>query len=188
MSSIYEFEIRLEGIEPAIRRRVQINAEDTFEDLHMLLQIVFGWYNVHLFEFVVDGIHIMMPEQDGTLDDDHKNAFRTLLSSLLKDGQSFNYTYDFGDSWQHEITLVEVLDNEKLIFPNCLSGQRNGPLEDSGGVPGYFHILEVLANPSNEEHEDVREWVGNDFDPEEFDLEEANEIIIEYFSQKDREN
>lgn len=188
MSSIYEFEIVLEEIEPAIKRRVQINADNTFEDLHMLLQIVFGWDNSHLFEFVVDGVHILMPDEDGALEVEDKNAFRTFLSSLSNEGKSFDYTYDFGDGWSHKVTLVEVFDNEKLIFPNCLSGERSGPLEDSGGVPGYVHILSVLANPNSEEYNDVRDWVGDDFDPEEFDLQEANEIIIEYFSQKDREN
>ena len=188
MSSIFEFEIKVAGIEPAIRRRIQINANDTFEDLHMLLQIVFGWNNIHLFEFTVDGVIITMPDEDGNLEPEDKNAFAISLSTLLTKGKKIEYLYDFDDNWAHEITLVEELKDELLIFPNCLSGERGAPIENSGGIPGYLHILDVLTQPQSEEYEDIKEWVGDDFDPEEFDLAEANEIIIEYFSQKDREN
>jgi len=188
MSSIYEFQIKITGDEPPIWRRVQINAEDTFEDLHMLLQIVFGWHNTHLFEFYFDDFKITMPSEDGIIEQDEKNAFTTQLSSILTAGQAFKYTYDLSDEWDHEIVLVEELHNEKLIFPNCLGGERSGPLEDSGGIDDYLSLLEVLADPKNQEYQNIKEWVGEDFDPEEFDLEEANEIIIEYFSQKDREN
>tara|TARA_B100000809_G_scaffold266130_1_gene327468 strand:+ start:1641 stop:2207 length:567 start_codon:yes stop_codon:yes gene_type:complete len=188
MSSIFEFEIKIEGLTPPIWRRVQINAEDTFEDLHMLLQIVFGWQNSQLFEFFVDNLKVTMPDEEGVLEELEKNAFTTPLCSLLKKGQTFSYTYDLEESWGHEVVLVEELENEKLIFPNCLNGELSGPLEDSGGIEGYLHILEILQEPNNDDYDNIKEWVGDDFDPEEFDLHEANEIIIEYFSQKDREN
>lgn len=188
MSSIFEFEIKIAHIEPVIYRRVRINASDTFEDLHMLLQVVFGWHNTHLFEFVVDNTRVTMPNEDGDLEPGDKNAFTTTLASLLTEGKEFEYLYDFGDGWEHEIRLVEELQNERLIFPNCLEGKRSGPLEDSGGVPGYLHILDILKQPKSDDYVDIVNWVGEDFDPEEFDLFEANEILVEYFSQKDREN
>lgn len=194
MSSIFEFEIKLKGLAPPIWRRVQINADNTFEDLHMLLQIVFGYQNYHLFDFNVGDVNIAMPDETGELinrngDGKIANAFLITLQDVLgKEGQAFSYTYDFGDEWEHEIVLADVLTNEKLIFPNCLKGKRSGPLEDSGGVMGYQHMLEVLEKPSDDHYEEIIDWLGEDFDPEEFDLQVTNEIIIEYFSQKDREN
>ena len=69
-----------------------------------------------------------------------------------------------------------------------MNGARSGPLEDADGVDGYSQILSVLEDVNNKDYNSIRSWVGDDFDPEEFDLQEANDIIIEYFSQKDREN
>ena len=149
MSSIFEFKIKIVGLSPPVWRKVQMNAEDTFEDLHMLFQIVFGWQNVDLFEFYVDKVRITMPDEEGFLEGYEKNAFTTPLSSLLEEGKVFTYTYDFENSWKHEVTLVEELENEKLIFPNCLNGERSGPLEDTDGVDGYSQILSVLEDVNN---------------------------------------
>ena len=38
-----------------------------------------------------------------------------------------------------------------------------------GGVWGYVDFLEAIADPENEAHEDMLEWVGGKFDPEAFD-------------------
>ncbi len=42
---------------------------------------------------------------------------------------------------------------------------------------GYAHLLDVLRDPTNEEYEDISDWVSPDFDSEAFDLDEANEIL-----------
>ncbi len=52
----------------------------------------------------------------------------------------------------------------------CVDGQNACPPEDCGGVPGYADFLEVLADPTHDEHEHMRSWVGGPFDAEEFDL------------------
>jgi len=85
------------------------------------------------------------------------------------------YTYDFGDDWEHQITLQKVLEPKPgQVYPVCVAGKRAGPPEDCGGVWGYEHLLAVLADPEHEEHEDLAEWVPEDFDPEAVDLEEIN--------------
>lgn len=50
----------------------------------------------------------------------------------------------------------------------------NCPVEDSGGVHGYASYLNVLLDPKHEEYESVLEWIGEDFDPEHFSLDETN--------------
>ncbi len=82
-----------------------------------------------------------------------------------------------GDSWEHTIILEDILPKEKKKYPICIDGRRACPPEDCGGVPGYYHILEVLANPSHEEYEDVINWLPQNYDPEKFDLQETNENI-----------
>jgi len=81
----------------------------------------------------------------------------------------FQYIYDLGDNWEHEILFKKIVEpdpNQK--YPLCLEGQRACPPDDCGGVPGFEQLLEVLADPTHEEHHDLREWAG-DFDPEKFD-------------------
>jgi hypothetical protein len=42
---------------------------------------------------------------------------------------------------------------------------------------GYYGFLEAIHKPDHPDHEDMLEWIGGEFDPEEFDVEETNEIL-----------
>ncbi len=64
-------------------------------------------------------------------------------------------------------------------YPLCLKGKRACPPEDCGGPWGYEHLLEVLSDPDDEEHEELLDWVGEDFDPENFDLEAVTRDLRE---------
>jgi hypothetical protein len=71
--------------------------------------------------------------------------------------------------------VEKVLDPEPGVrYPRCLAGKRACPPEDCGGVPGYERMLEILATPEDEEYEDILEWLGDDFDPEAFDMAAVN--------------
>ncbi len=54
-----------------------------------------------------------------------------------------------------------------------MAGRRRCPPEDCGGPWGYYHLLEVLADPKHEEHAELLEWVGGRYDAEEFDPAEV---------------
>ena len=47
-----------------------------------------------------------------------------------------------------------------VAVPACLDGRRACPPEDCGGPWGYKELLEILADPSHEEHAERVEWVG----------------------------
>lgn len=68
----------------------------------------------------------------------------------------FEYLYDFGDSWEHEVEVVGRGGDS----PGCVEGEGGCPPEDCGGAPGYEHLLEVLADPGHDEHEHLRVWAG----------------------------
>ena len=90
----------------------------------------------------------------------------------------FVYEYDFGDSWDHDIVVEKALEPEaKTQYPRCITGRRSCPPEDVGGVWGYSHFLDAIQHEDHPEHDDYREWIGGDFDPEAFDLEEVNQEL-----------
>jgi hypothetical protein len=85
-------------------------------------------------------------------------------------GATARYEYDFGDGWQHEVTLEAIVPAQAgRRYPICLAGERACPPEDCGGVPGYENLLEVMRDPEHEEYESMLQWVGGRFTPERFD-------------------
>jgi hypothetical protein len=76
------------------------------------------------------------------------------------------YQYDFGDSWNHVVVVVEkILTDAETSVPMCIDGARACPPEDSGGAWGYAEKVQALANPDDDETEELRDWLG-DFEPE----------------------
>ena len=73
-----------------------------------------------------------------------------------------------------------VADNSEKKCPICLKGERACPPEDIGGVGGYYDYLEALKNKDNDVYEDVLEIFGDEFDPEEFDLDEINQYLSQF--------
>jgi hypothetical protein len=100
------------------------------------------------------------------------------LADVAHAGEWFRYDYDFGDSWEQEV-LVERADTiyPALKFAVCLDGADACPPDDCGGTGGYADLLEPLANPAHEEHEQYRRWAGEEFNPVAFDLAATNAAL-----------
>jgi hypothetical protein len=176
MSTVPTFQLRvtLLGSEPPIWRQLHVPATITLEALHQVIQISMGWGDDHLHEFAA-GTKRYGPAASpgGVRVHDERKAL--LYRVLTKPGQRMLYLYDFGDGWEHEVRVEAILRPEQPPeFPVCTAGERACPPEDCGGIWGYDDLLEVLGNPEHEEYEERREWIGDDFDPEAFDLEAVN--------------
>jgi hypothetical protein len=104
---------------------------------------------------------------------------RHRLSTAFSGQKSrFVYEYDFGDSWEHGIVIEKILPPETGVkYPRCIAGKRACPPEDVGGVWGYAEFLEAIRDPAHEDHAASLEWVGEEFDPEAFLLEEINQEL-----------
>ena len=176
MTNILKLRITIPDIEPEIWREILIENDITFKKLHEIIQLSFGWTNSHLYNFDVNGILFSMPDKEFENNDlDVKNK---ITEFLIEKGQKAFYTYDFGDNWEHEIKIVDVLKKEKGIrYPKCLDGRRNGPPEDCGGIPGYEDVIDALTGKDKSEYEDLLEWLGN-YDPEKFDIDKINKAIL----------
>jgi hypothetical protein len=76
--------------------------------------------------------------------------------------------------------VEKVLDVDAAV-PVCIDGARACPPEDSGGAWGYAEKLEALKSPNHEESERLREWLGEDFDPDRFEKEAVNRELARLF-------
>ncbi len=164
---IFDLRVSLRYIKPTIWRGLSVPADVPLAALHEILQVAFGWQNCHLHDFHVGEIRFGMTGiEDEMFSVDERAA---PLGAVAQKGSAFVYQYDFGDSWEHDIKVERVhRDRDETI--RCTAGARACPPEDCGGVPGYAHLLEVLANPKDEEYADLKRWVGRSFDPEKFEL------------------
>jgi hypothetical protein len=102
------------------------------------------------------------------------------LCDVVRSRSKFVYQYDFGDGWNHSIVVEKVVRDTVLDGPMCIDGARACPPEDSGGPWGYGEKLLALAAP-DEENEELREWIGDDFDPERFDKDSVNKALKRLF-------
>jgi len=149
--------------------------------LHDIIQMVMGWKDCHLHEFNIgDWTYASRdPDCDDLDDREIKDESQTYLRDVLgREGFRFRYRYDMGDNWQHSLEVIKVHPPEKDVrYPSCLAGKRACPPEDVGGIWGYANMLEAIADPKHEEHEQYVEWVGDSFDSEAIDLKEVNGML-----------
>lgn len=177
-AQVYQFKLVLVGVAPPVWRRIQVPETYSFWDLHVALQDAMGWLDYHLHVFRVTGPGAGEVEQIGIPDDDPFEGDKPTLPGweipitrhFLRPGTAVPYEYDFGDGWEHELTLEAILPRQAgQKYPLCVDGARACPPEDCGGVYGYENLLTVIQDPTHEEYESTLEWLGGRFDSDRFD-------------------
>lgn len=155
--------VTLRGVVPPVVRVIDVPASSTLPELHELLQAAVGWTDSHLHQFVVGEATYGVPSDEDWGDQRDERIVR--LRNLPA---RFDYLYDFGDGWEHDVEVLGPGDAQ----PGCRYGEGACPPEDCGGPVGYAELLEVLADPTHEEHADLRAWAGElaDFDQATTDL------------------
>ncbi len=175
---IYQLKIQLQGSKPPIWRRVEVLSDITLDTFHEVIQAVMGWDDSHLHNFEQNDRIFELDNDfmsDGfDMESEDESKF-TLEQLLTAPKEKLEYTYDFGDSWDHTITLEKILEPDaKVQYPRCAKGKNACPPDDCGGIWGYYEMLEAIKDPEHPDHEDMTEWLEGVFDPLEFDLEKAN--------------
>lgn len=175
---VFQLKVTLLDTKPPIWRRVLVDGSSTLDHVHEVLQAAFGWWNYHLHEFEVGRTRYGVPDPGEDWGEPPRDERRTRLDAIASEGSSFRYTYDFGDGWDHKITVEKVLPaNAAVAVPACIDGRRACPPEDCGGTWGYGELLEILANPAHPEHYERCEWLDRPFDPEAFDPSEFEDNL-----------
>jgi len=166
---IVQIKVKLLGMtKPPVWRRVQLRADTRLDQLHEILQAALGWENYHLHAFSF-GEEEFGP-RDPELNLDFSDERQVTLGELTDIGARFRYTYDFGDNWEHEILVEDLLDPDPdTHYPILVAAKGACPPEDCGGTWGYADLKEILADPNDERHQEMLEWLGlenaSEFDP-----------------------
>lgn len=178
---VYQIKVTLLWTKPSIWRRLLVPSSMILEQLHDVLQAAMGWDDQHMHEFRAGKRHIGRADPDERfMDTSPVESERTtrLCDVLRRAGAKMNYTYDFGDGWEHSIVLEKRLPpDQDTVYPVCLDGRLACPPEDCGGIPGFYRLLHAIANPKSKEHDELREWAGDDFDPEAFSVDMVNKRL-----------
>jgi len=190
---IFQIKITLKGSKPPIWRRVLVRANMNFHELQLVIQAAMGWENYHLYQFDTKQNLELVADNEDLMNDvfgfrtERKLAKRVKLSDVfVEEKQKITYWYDFGDDWMHDVTLEKIIEVEKGVkYPTCTAGKRACPPEDCGGVWGYENLLDLQKKPPKK-GSDEYEWYEEqkecleELDSEEFDLEEAKEMVQNY--------
>ena len=184
---VYQIKIVLKDVKPSVWRKFQVRGDATLYDLHFILQEIMGWLGGHLHQFTIDGKRYSVPDYE------FESAFESIDERIVKikdvidsEKEKIIYEYDFGDGWEHSLTVEKILPVEKGVrYPVCLDGRRACPPEDCGGPYGYKEFLDAVNNPGHSEHKSMLEWIGGEFDPEDFNLREINEALKHVDKTKD---
>jgi hypothetical protein len=175
---ICQFKVVLLELTPPIWRTIQVPESYSFWDLHVAIQDSMPWRDYHLHRFRVNKPDTGGVVQIGIPDDDAFEGDAPILPGwevpiaayFTLPGAVARYEYDFGDGWQHEVTLEASVPSQKgRRYPICLAGERACPPEDCGGVGGYETLRAVMRDPTHKEYESTLRWLGGSFDPDKFD-------------------
>ena len=173
--------VDLDDLKPPIWRRLAVAGDVTLSELHGVLQTAMGWTDSHLHHFLMGPgkrdrrrEYFVEPFAESEGDEGIVERDVRLDQVVAEPGHRLYYEYDFGDGWEHTITVESVAPlPDDAPRATCLAGRRACPPEDVGGIPGYEEVLEALDNPAAPPSDWVRDkidWLPDGFDPAAFDL------------------
>ena len=175
--SVSQLKVTLREIRPPIWRRVLVPDNFTLGQLHEVIQTAMGWKHSHMHAFRLPARGFGPPRREFGAGPDMEDENAVFLGGVLvRQRQVLVYEYDFGDGWEHQIVLEKTLPIEpQAQYPLCLAGARACPPEDCGGYGGYYDLMRMLhAAEKTEEQKELLEWLGEDYNPEAFDLDAVN--------------
>lgn len=173
-----QMRVDLDYAQPPIWRRLQVPASMTLADLHYTLQTAFEWDNLHLHDFVQKSGGSWLEDKrfsDPSMElEEAADEFDVKVGQLLnKPKDKLEYNYDFGDSWRLKLVVEKIIDSDPDQVVRCTAGRMRPPVEDIGGIPGWYHAIDVVNDPSHVDHEHSCNMLGikpgESFDPTDFD-------------------
>jgi hypothetical protein len=177
---VVQIKIKLRGVsKPPVWRRLLVRADTRLDRLHEVIVAAFGWQGYHMHVFSSGPDEFGVPDPELGFIDERRASLGELIGGV---GDRLRYTYDFGDDWEHEIVVEELLDADPEVhYPILLAAKGACPPEDCGGPWGYAELKEILADPTHVRYQEMLDWLGLDdasaFDPSGLDADEIEEEL-----------
>ena len=127
IDQVARLKVSLTSFRPPIWRRVLVPATATLGDLHVVIQVLFGWDgdHLHVFEAGKKQYSDTFVNLEGTWDEE---AVR--VGDAMAPGGRILYTYDLGACWEHEITLETTVPRDhSQDYPVCVEFRGDSPVE-----------------------------------------------------------
>jgi hypothetical protein len=125
LGSIYDYRIELRYTDPLIWRQVEVPTSITLKVLHDIIQAVMGWFDYHLWEFRIGKQRYGLPMDDDWGTEPRIAAGKVRLRDVLKPRKTvIDYTYDFGDRWEHLLIVSDVRAGQHGVsYPHFIGGK-----------------------------------------------------------------
>jgi Plasmid pRiA4b ORF-3-like protein len=177
---VVQIKAKLRGVsKPPVWRRLLVHSDTRLDRLHDAILAAFGWQGYHMHVFTSGADEFGVPDPELGFMDERRVSLGQLIGGA---GDRLGYTYDFGDAWEHEIVVEELLDaNPEVHYPVLVAAKGACPPEDCGGPWGYAELKEILADPTHDQHQEMLTWLGLDdasgFDPSGLAVDEIEEEL-----------
>jgi len=168
--------IEVKHTDPVIWRQVEVPTSVTLKVLHDIVQATMGWFDLHLWEFTIAKRKYGLPMDEDWGTEPRLDASKVRLRDVLGPSKTtIDYLYDFGDCWEHRLTVTGIRAGDpSLSYPRYTAGERNGPPEDCGGIPGFYATLDAAADPEHPDHAEAEEPLDG------YDPDTIEELPIQY--------
>lgn len=186
MTLAFQLRIELRDFKPATYRDVLVDPATPLPKLHKLIQVAMGWEDVHMHGFAVPmkseryyrvqaSRRFEAPQVDGWGEPANNESRFKLQDVMAAPKDKLLYLYDFGDDWEHVITLKAVVETDTPL-PHLLKAQNGCPPEDCGGPGGADYWASVWHDPSHTERYIAMEMFG-EHEPGWLDLEALQKAV-----------
>lgn len=163
MHTAYLLRIELRDLKPAIYREVMVDPGTTLRKFHKVIQAAMGWEDCHLHAFAmpsgsqrfyrVPHNNVFEPRNAEAWGEPANDDSKYKVGDLLRAPKDkLLYQYDFGDDWEHVITLKSIVETESPL-PHLMKAQNGCPPENCGGPPGFAHWAEIWFDVQHPEHD-----------------------------------
>ena len=161
----FQLKINVKNSSKPIWRRVIVPEEFNFNNLHQVIQILFAFENIHMFDFIIRKKKILVTSDFFETEIGFKkyttiSGFE-LLKDYLEEGLNLDYCYDYDDEWAFKIRVEKIIDNVKR-YPQALKFRGYNLIENCGGIDSF----EKMVADGN-----VMPWLL-------FNLDEANDLLM----------
>ncbi len=170
----YLVRLELADVSRPVVRTVELPSDMFLDEVSEVVQAAYGWLGYHLHRFATGdpfapGAEVYLCPFEVDDGEDGLDARDIRLDELIASpGDTCRYDYDYGDGWEVELRLLDVLPAAGADGPRvrCTTGEGAPPPEDSGGPGGYDDLVAERMTPD-----------GAPFDPDAFDAQQVTSSI-----------